>query len=135
MVQNKSLLREARDKLNRGRQLLRINKNLVNETKLAQQSNSTRKISAHKKLVVRLPLRDMPESSQFFVLGEESQSFLDTRRTQVNPADNSGDAFILLRHVEQEERLLLRLIDLNDDGAVHAIRVKLCDKFVWQEIA
>jgi len=135
VIQYKSVLRKTRRKLYGRWKLFRIDEDIVSKTIFAEQRDSACKIASHQELVVRLCLRNMPEPAQFLILGKEPQPFLNLRRAKIDPAHNSGYAFVALRQIHQEKCFIFGLIDLDNNRAVDAVCHALVFQLLRQKIA
>src|SRR5579864_5051459 len=100
VVDNESLLRKARDQFERGRQLFGIDENVVGEIELTQTRDSPDEIFANQEAIVWFVLDDVTESAQLPKLREKLHALRSLRRTQINPANDSGDARILFGELQ-----------------------------------
>src|SRR5579864_2174766 len=99
-----------------------------------QSGDSAHKLPSHEE-VVRFSLCDVTETAELLELREKLQPLFDIRKAEIDPAYNSNDAFVALRQIQKEMRLLLGLIHLHRDRAFDAVRIALALQLFRHEIA
>jgi hypothetical protein len=134
VIDHEGLMRQTLDQRQRRGQLPRKHQDVVRQTETPELADAPDHVLAREK-VVRLRLRDVTHASEPRVSDEGAKRIFHSRRREVHPADDAPDEGVLAREIEQEARLVLRLIGLHRDAPVDAIRREDAFKIRRQEIA
>ncbi len=124
MIDNEFLLRQLPHQLDRRRQLARIDQNVIRKLKCFKR-HAAHKIRSHEKTIIRLRLRNVPNSPKLLKSRKMFESPFNIRRSQIHPAHNPRDPPISFRQPQQKLRLRFRLIRLHRDRRIHSVRVEL----------
>src|SRR5262249_17952242 len=125
MVDHETLIGEALHQFERGRQLARIDKDVVGEIEFLEHRYSAQKILANQETIVGFGLSDMAEAAQLF----ESREILKTLRkvtgAKINPSDHTGNFVVIFGQVQKKFGFLLGLVGLNGNGCIDILRLTL----------
>ena len=99
-------------------ELPRIDKYVVGEVEIAEHPDAIRDIRALEE-IVWLSLCDMPYAPEMLRAGEVLESLDKVQGKEIDPPDNAQDSWMALGELQQEARLMLGLVGLHRDGAVH----------------
>jgi hypothetical protein len=125
MIDGEWLPRIRPNQLDRCREMLWTDQDVVGEIELSQAGNTAAEIRPQHEPLIGLGLNNMAESAQPFELPEISEALGDVWRPQIDPAHHSQDGGMVLGQGEKEPGLLLGLIGLDGDGAVDACGTEL----------
>ena len=116
------------------RDLLGVDEEVIGETEVPQQSDSTYHVAACQK-VIGFGLGDVPHPAKAFEAGEVLQPFSQLRSQKVHPSHNPQDEWMVLGESKQEVCLILGLVGLHRHGALDARRAEERLQLIRQEIA
>src|SRR3954467_14756580 len=105
--------------------MARKKQQIVDQSVLAQPSQSRPKISSQHELVIRLVVDDVPHANELWARGKSLERALHVWSAQVYPADHSFDEPVLLRQLQEKLCFLEVVPRLNHDGAVKSCLAKL----------
>src|SRR6266481_6193346 len=121
MVENEFLVGETCYELDGGRQLPRIDENVVRKIELSQRINASEKVITKHEAIIRFGLNDVPKAAERFELAKIRKTVGDIRRHEIDPPHNAQNRGIVLCKIEKEVGFRFRLRRLNGNAACKII--------------